>query len=162
MATAGPLDILIKHNLWAMHKLLDACAPLSREQFHKEFEIGERSLHNNITHIIGAMRGWGDLLAGREFGKRPEGEQYTVDDLRKMLDEATQDITSSARQHPVDGVVTRERGGKMYSFTRGAVLTHIMTHGMHHRAQCLNMLRHLGVEQLPQSSVAEWTLADEA
>jgi uncharacterized damage-inducible protein DinB len=29
---------------------------------------------------------------------------------------------------------------------------------MHHRAQCLNMLRKLGVTPLPKSSVAEWTL----
>ena len=28
---------------------------------------------------------------------------------------------------------------------------------MHHRAQCLNMLRQLGVTPLPPSSVAEWT-----
>jgi uncharacterized damage-inducible protein DinB len=28
---------------------------------------------------------------------------------------------------------------------------------MHHRAQCLNMLRHLGVTPLPASSVTEWT-----
>jgi uncharacterized damage-inducible protein DinB len=39
----------------------------------------------------------------------------------------------------------------------GAILTHATTHGMHHRAQCLNMLRHLGVTPLPQSSVIEWT-----
>jgi uncharacterized damage-inducible protein DinB len=37
----------------------------------------------------------------------------------------------------------------------------VTTHAMHHRAQCLNMLRHLGVTPLPPSSVAEWTwLAD--
>jgi uncharacterized damage-inducible protein DinB len=29
---------------------------------------------------------------------------------------------------------------------------------MHHRAQCLNMLRHLGVTPLPPSSVTEWDL----
>jgi uncharacterized damage-inducible protein DinB len=37
------------------------------------------------------------------------------------------------------------------------VLTHVTTHGMHHRAQCLNMLRQLGVTPLPPSSVTEWT-----
>jgi uncharacterized damage-inducible protein DinB len=41
--------------------------------------------------------------------------------------------------------------------TRGAVLAHVTTHGTHHRAQCLNMLRRLGVNPLPPSSVAEWT-----
>jgi hypothetical protein len=27
---------------------------------------------------------------------------------------------------------------------------------MHHRAQCLNMLRHIGLTPLPLSSVLEW------
>ena len=43
-----------------------------------------------------------------------------------------------------------------FTFARGAVITHVTTHGMHHRAQCLNMLRQLGVEQLPPSAVVEW------
>ncbi|RMH26245.1 MAG: hypothetical protein D6693_07555 [Planctomycetota bacterium] len=38
------------------------------------------------------------------------------------------------------------------------MVTHVCTHGMHHRAQCLNMLRRLGVETLPPSSVVEWML----
>jgi hypothetical protein len=29
---------------------------------------------------------------------------------------------------------------------------------MHHRAQCLNLLRRLGVEKLPPSSVLEWMM----
>ena len=41
-------------------------------------------------------------------------------------------------------------------------LTHITTHGTHHRAQCLNMLRQLGVTPLPPSSVAEWTWLGDA
>jgi uncharacterized damage-inducible protein DinB len=40
--------------------------------------------------------------------------------------------------------------------SRGGVITHVATHGMHHRAQCLNMLRQLGVTPLPKSSVVEW------
>ena len=45
-----------------------------------------------------------------------------------------------------------------YSFTRGGVLTHVATHGMHHRAQCLNMFRSLGIAPLPSNSVLEWML----
>jgi uncharacterized damage-inducible protein DinB len=52
--------------------------------------------------------------------------------------------------------VQRTRAGKTFSFPRVGVLVHVTTHGMHHRAQCLNMLRHLGVTPLPPSSVAEW------
>ncbi|MCH7793309.1 MAG: hypothetical protein IID31_13640, partial [Planctomycetes bacterium] len=47
---------------------------------------------------------------------------------------------------------------RSYSFTRGGVLTHVATHGMHHRAQCLNMFRSLGIAPLPPTSVLEWML----
>jgi len=40
--------------------------------------------------------------------------------------------------------------------TRGTVVAQVTTHGVHHRAQCLNMLRRLDITPLPPSSVAEW------
>jgi uncharacterized damage-inducible protein DinB len=59
---------------------------------------------------------------------------------------------------PLEEMVTRRlRDGKTLQLTRGAVLAQVATHGMHHRAQCLNMLRQLGVSPLPPSSVVEWT-----
>jgi uncharacterized damage-inducible protein DinB len=40
------------------------------------------------------------------------------------------------------------------------MLAHVTTHGMHHRAQCLNMLRRLEVaglsDNLPELDVLEW------
>jgi len=54
------------------------------------------------------------------------------------------------------------RDGRTFDITRGAVVAHVTTHGMHHRAQCLNMLRQLGVSPLPPSSVVEWTWSGDA
>lgn len=59
-------------------------------------------------------------------------------------------------------VVTGERGGKTWSFTRGAVVTHVTTHGMHHRAQCVNMLRRLGDAGPWKVSVVEWVLTEDS
>ncbi|MEC9374097.1 MAG: DinB family protein, partial [Planctomycetota bacterium] len=61
-----------------------------------------------------------------------------------------------ARAHPLDEVISRTRRGKEEHYTRAAILTHVTTHGMHHRAQIVNMLRHLGVEA-PGVSVTTWT-----
>ena len=52
-------------------------------------------------------------------------------------------------------------GATVYRFTRGVALVHIATHGMHHRAQCMNMIRHLGlagllVSDLPEIGVCDW------
>lgn len=59
------LDILLAHDTWGTRKLLELCRPLSREQFHRRFEIGLGSLHETLTHIISTMRRWSDRLENR-------------------------------------------------------------------------------------------------
>jgi uncharacterized damage-inducible protein DinB len=164
MATSNPLDILLTHDRWATRNILDACSKLSDEQFHQRFEMGSGSLHDTATHILAAMRGWGDLLASREPRPRLDPvERRTAAELMVLADESYDDFANLVRSHPLEDIVSRVRDGKTYSFTRGAVLTHVTTHAMHHRAQCLNMLRHVGAKPLPQSSVMEWTwTGDEA
>jgi uncharacterized damage-inducible protein DinB len=156
MATSNPLDILLAHNLWANRQIIEACAALTPEQFHQRFEMGPGSLHDTVTHILAAMRVWGDTLGGREQRPRLEGTVRSIAELSAILDEVSAEIAVAAQMHPLADEATLTRGGKAYSFPRGGILTHVTTHGMHHRAQCLNMLRHLGAIPLPPSSVAEW------
>lgn len=161
---SDPVEILLTHNRWATRNVLDACAALPAAQFHQAFDMGPGSLHNTVTHMLGAMRGWGDMLAGREQRQRlEEGGKRTPRQLMELLDEIADDLEASANAHPADEQVSGSRGGRTFTFTRGGVLTHVTTHGMHHRAQCLNMLRRLGVEPLPPSAVVEWmTMVDGA
>jgi uncharacterized damage-inducible protein DinB len=107
--------------------------------------------------MCAAQRFWSDLLTAREERPRLEksGER-TPAQLMELVDEVASEFAIAAKAQPLDKTVTRVREGKTYVFTRGAVVTHVATHGMHHRAQCLNMLRHLGVSPLPPSSVTEW------
>jgi uncharacterized damage-inducible protein DinB len=163
MATSDPAEILLKTNLWATRNIVLSCANLTAEQFHRRFEMGPGSSHDTTTHILMAMRVWTDMLAGREARPRlgSDGKKYSVDELLNLLDELAADLSVEAHRHPMDHTITATRGDKAYTFTRGAVLTHVTTHGMHHRAQCLNMLRHLGVNPLPQSSVLDWVRAGE-
>jgi uncharacterized damage-inducible protein DinB len=157
MATSNPLDILLKHDRWATRQILEKCDPLTDEQFNRKFEMGPGSLHATITHMLAAQRFWGDLLAGREQRPRLEQSgQRTPAGLMELLDEVAGEYDAIAVAHPLEELVYRVREGKTYAWTRGAVVTHVATHGMHHRAQCLNMLRHLGVSPLPPSSVTEW------
>jgi uncharacterized damage-inducible protein DinB len=163
MPTSNPLDILLEHDIWATRQILRACEKLTAEQFARRFEIGPGSLQATITHMISAVRTWTDTLAQQTPRPRPDqsGIQYSAAQLAAMFDETAGEFIAMAKSHPLDQIVKRVRDGKEYSFTRGAVITHVATHGMHHRAQCLNMLRHLGVSPLPPSSVAEWSrLAD--
>jgi uncharacterized damage-inducible protein DinB len=161
MPTSNPTDILLAHNEWATRSIISACAALTEEQFHRRFEMGPGSLHDTTTHLLGATRAWTDLLAGRAERPRLEGTRRTVAELMALLEEIGGDLAVVAGAHPLEELVTRERGGKSYTFSRGGILTHVTTHGMHHRAQCLNMMRHLGVSPLPPSSVLEWMIRRE-
>jgi uncharacterized damage-inducible protein DinB len=183
--TSDPLEILLAHDAWATRRMLEHCRPLSREQFHKEFEIGLGSLHETLTHIIGTMRRWTDRLAGRTL--RPvlhkvkhmphlsdDAKDRSVDDLLALHEEAVKDLAALAwasRAKELDQIVTLEwaepgQAKKRYRLTRGAVFVHVCTHGVHHRAQCLNMLRHLNVpgvsERLPDIDVTDWQVETES
>lgn len=161
MPHSNPLDILVIHDLWATQQILGACKPLSDEQLDRQFEMGPGTVRATITHMIAAMNAWADTLAGRANRERVDGNgvKYSVAQLEQMIGDSTREFSELAHAHPLDEIVTRERLGKVYRFTRGAILTHVATHGMHHRAQLLNMLRQLGVSPLPMSSVVEWVRA---
>ena len=160
MAESDPLRILLSHDRWATETLLDVCGGLPEDHFHRRFDIGPGSLHDTITHMIGAMQTWTQTLAGAEPGPRIEddGQRRTPAELRPLFDAVWREFSSEVQRRPLDEVATRRlRSGRTVHLTRGAVVTHVATHGTHHRAQCLNMLRQLGVNPLPPSSVAEWT-----
>lgn len=169
MPTTEPADVLLAHDRWATRNLLEACRPLTREQLHQPFDMGVGSLHDTLRHVLGATRGWTDMLNGEYApggSPRPrlesEGEK-AVDELIALHDAIGDEFEAAARAGAPDDLISGERGGKAYAFRRGAVVTHVTTHAVHHRAQCLNMLRRLGVETLPPVSVVEWMLtADSA
>ena len=162
MPQSDVLQIVLSHDKWATEQVLDACAKLTDDQLHRRFDIGPGSLHDALAHVVAAMRAMTESLAGIEPRPRvdSDGRRRTVDELRALLDESWREFAAEARRRPLDEMITRRlRDGRTLTLTRAAALAHVPTHGMHHRAQCLNMLKQLGVKPLPPSSVVEWTLA---
>jgi uncharacterized damage-inducible protein DinB len=185
--TSDPLDILLVHDEWATRMLLERCRPLTRDQFHQRFEIGMGSLHDNFTHIVGVLRRWTDRIDGRPLRPalspipgRPdiphEAKERTPDELLAMLALAAPDLRAVAakwRAAP-GGLATtvqlewprKEGGMNRYTFSRGCCFTHVCSHGTYHRAQCVNMMRHLKVaglsDDLPDPSVIDWQVEAES
>ncbi|MEY5060612.1 MAG: hypothetical protein RIS45_533 [Planctomycetota bacterium] len=161
-----PLAISLEHNAWATREVLRACEKLTDDAWHRRFEIGPGSLHDTITHIVGAMFRWADRIDGPPRVVRPsieDGSRRTPAELRALLDLAAADLAATAARAQARGLSTAldvTLGGTPYRFTLGAMLMHVATHGMHHRAQCLNMLRHLAVpgvsDALPEIDLLEW------
>ncbi|MDP1660794.1 MAG: DinB family protein [Phycisphaerales bacterium] len=185
--TADPLDILLLHDQWATRTLLEHCRTLTHAQFHQRFEIGLGSLHDNLTHIVGVLRRWTDRIDGRPLRpalapipQRPDiphdGKDRTPDELLAMLAEAAPDLRAVAarwRAAPGGFATTiqldwprKEGGMNRHTFTRACCLTHVCCHGTAHRAQCVNMMRHLKLpglsDNLPELDVIDWQAQTEA
>lgn len=186
--SSDPLDIMLRHDAWATRKILETCRPLSREQFHREFDVGLRTLHETMTHIVSVMRRWTDRVAERPV--RPmlhampgaasaigaDVKDRSVEELLAILAEAERDaalVAVAARSSPdgLAGLLRLEFEGydkvtRRYTFTKGAALVHMCTHGMHHRAQAHIMLRTLGVlgerGGPVETGVTEWQAETEA
>jgi uncharacterized damage-inducible protein DinB len=152
---------MLEHNAWANRQLVDALAPLTDEQLDEPFEMGLGSLRATVTHVFGAMRGWTDLLAGAPARERLESSaRIGVSEWRELCRTTADELRAAAFSGPMDQILTAERGGKSYAFVRSHVIVHVTTHGVHHRAQWLNMLRRLGVAELPPNSGMTWSLAN--
>ena len=158
MPITNPHEVLLAHDHWANLQMYESCRSLTQQQMDHPFEMGTGSIANNLVHNLGAMRGWTDVLNEAEQRPRLEEGGYTLAQIEQLHEEVSSDFKQAALSQPFDRVLTPNRGGKTYRFTAGGILTHVTTHSMHHRAQCLNMLRQLGVQSLPMSSVMEWML----
>ena len=154
--------VLLDFDAWANERLFDACASLDDAALDRTFEMGIGSLRATFAHDLGAMIGWTGVLLGEEepFASMREDPPWSVETFRIRQREANAAFRSAALDGEFADVVVREREGRTYAFTRGGILAHVTTHAMHHRAQCLNMLRRIGVESQPESSVFQWMNAN--
>jgi len=158
MQLSEPSAVLIAHDRWANQHLYTACQELTADQFNQPFEMGAGSLCMNLLHNLGAMHGWTDVLNETPRRPRLEEEHCTLDQIIELHDPTSSAFEQAALANPFETIINRERGDQTYTFTAGGILTHVMTHSMHHRAQCYNMLRQLGVKNQPMSSIMEWMI----
>jgi uncharacterized damage-inducible protein DinB len=105
--SSDPFDILLGHNHWAINALLQACKPLSESDFHKRFNIGPGTLHDTLSHTIGAIFRWSDRIDGRTLRPSIEGRKpgdpspmthRTSDQLMQLNDEACRDFADVVRR----------------------------------------------------------------
>jgi uncharacterized damage-inducible protein DinB len=157
------LDRLLGHNAWITRKMIERCRTLSPEEFARRFEIGPGSVHDTLLHTVDVMFGWADRIAGRPRRPNLDERPWSVDDLLAKLDEAEAALERTANDVRDAGryeeMMELEHDGTRYRFTRGTALAHVLTHGMHHRAQVFNMFRRLGVAFDLDGDVIEWEIA---
>jgi uncharacterized damage-inducible protein DinB len=157
------LHRLLAHDAWTTRQLLLACRDLPDADLDRSFDMGPGSLRATFDHVIGTMESWADRIGDRPKRRRePGAPSASVDDMLVRLDDAAADLRETAERVCAEGrleeVMELTYEGTLYRFTRGIALVHVTTHGMHHRAQIINMLRQLGVAHEIEGDAITWEL----
>jgi uncharacterized damage-inducible protein DinB len=148
--------------------LLTAAAALSDEQLRSAFQIGQGSIWKSLLHLYAAEYVWLEALHGNEAflvpgdlpGKIPgnqqgEGGITGLADLRlkwSSLEQRWVGYLAALTPAALQEVVYRKSSlGQRFGTRRSDVLLHVCTHAHYTAAQVINMLRHAGVEKLPET-----------
>ncbi len=146
MSNHTMLDELYRYADWANAKVLDAAKSLTDADLDAPREIGFGSLRSILFHILAAEEIWLErwqLLPWRSFPKDPEG--LSIEQIHERLRQISakrRTFMDQGRANLWDQSITyRDSRGDEYTRNLRDLLLHVANHGIHHRAQALNILR---------------------
>ncbi|MEE8170416.1 MAG: DinB family protein [Phycisphaerae bacterium] len=135
----------------ATDRLMNIATGLRDDALDRAFEMGLGSLRRTMLHIRDAECGW---LKNWTEGSTPGFETLPdttdlaeLNELFAVTRERRETFFSATAADDLQRpIVAQPREGMMLRFRLGEVMLHVCTHGTHHRAQAVNMLRHVGAE----------------
>jgi uncharacterized damage-inducible protein DinB len=157
------LEKLLRHDAWTTRLLLTRSAGLPDAALDQPFDMGHRTLRRTFQHIVGNMECWCNLILARPQRAKPHTPDDTIPALLARLDVIAGELVAFGRSFSATGreddVFTDYLDRPPSEKSVGTALIHLTTHGMHHRAQCLWMMRQLGLRDLPEGDVFSWEKA---
>jgi uncharacterized damage-inducible protein DinB len=143
------MRVLYQYNAWANHRLLDAAAALSDEQFTRELGSSFPSVRDTLAHIYGGEWIWLERFLGSSSNALPEASQFpTLSSLRaRWTEQETRllNFVNGRTQEDLNRVLeykTLKFG--VYSNPLWQSMQHLVNHGSYHRGQVTTLLRQLG------------------
>ncbi len=172
MTTAVSLvQRLHQHRAWVNGNLLAATSILNDEQLRQPFEIGQGSIWKSLLHLYAAEFVWLEALLGNDNplvqgdlpGRIPGNQmgaggiasftelrqKWTA--LQQCWDCYLEGLPPDSLDELVYKVSTSSALGQRFATRRSDVLLHVCTHAQYTVAQVVNMLRQVGLENLPNT-----------
>lgn len=143
---------------WAMQRVLQAAESLDAAALDQDLEMGMGTLRKNLQHVVDAERWW---VANwkTDLAPFPRGEEArpltALQELHAEVAEQRNRFIDTLDEDSAGRVVRVAAGGPMTCFRVTESLLQLCSHGTHHRAQCLNMLRTLGCPP-PGIDLLDW------
>jgi uncharacterized damage-inducible protein DinB len=134
-------------------RLLQAAMPMTDGQLDRPFEMGMGTLRKTLAHIYDGEYVWLERWKGRIETPWPAFDpMQTPAHIREQLEALRRDRDAfvacltptrlAARQ------AYRDSTGSKFEATLHDMLLHGIVHSIHHRAQAVNMIRHVGGQVL--------------
>ena len=142
---------LIAYNEWANQKVLDAAAALSEEDFGRQVSGSHESVRMTLLHIVRVQTWWLSVLNGKpERPSLPEGyERMPLEEVRQWfvrshgeLRAYAEGLTEERLESEVSAFNPQDK--KEYRWPSWQLLSHLVNHSSHHRAEAGLMLASLG------------------
>ncbi len=140
----------------ARQRILQRVRPLSAEQYAREFPIGHETLGRTLTHIMISEWYYVQRIRGCDV---PPDDQWPIQQENPppfgaleaaWIEQAgdTRDALSAVRDWSAEleyRVTGDDDRAEIVTASAADIFTQLALHEVHHRAQVMNMLRHLGV-----------------
>jgi len=147
---------------WAQQRVLAVCCKLPATALDREFDMGLKTIRATLLHVLYAETWWLKNWIGKT---KPEFKEFdaslAMEDLPRRHTEhaaARNAYLSSLGDGELNRMVhTQPAPGKEFAFPLGPSMLQLWHHGAHHRAQLVNMLRHVGAT-LPEVDVIKWLM----
>ena len=143
--------MLYDYNSWANHRLLDACAVLTQEQFTRDMHSSFPSTRDTLVHILGAELLWYERFQGGNPKQLLDVAGFpTLGHIRERWATVGTDLlrfVAGLSQADLERVHNfRTTAGELYPSPLWQALQHLVNHGSYHRGQVTAFLRQLGAK----------------
>lgn len=149
---------LFAHNAWATGKTLDLAEGLDDAALDESVPMGFGSLRATLHHLWAAERLWLDRWMQKPWAPLDQTvPQWPIAEFRQRFvdvdGERSTFLDELGPQGESEVIAYKNTRGEPFENPLGDLLLHVANHGIHHRAQALNMLRRhdrktLGIDYL--------------
>ena len=145
MADASQLRTLVAYNQWANEKILSAIDGMPAEELARPVDAYIGSLARNLQHILLATRVWLARWKGETPPKLDNPITASWRDVYATTHAEFRQFVEPLTDADADRVVHyQDSKGNPFQMPLAQLITHVVNHGTHHRAETGMLLERLG------------------
>lgn len=161
MLTLDSARSFFKYSDWANGFILRAAGTLADDQLDRPFAMGRGSLRMELLHVWAGEHVWLQRWQGRAETPWPNEEEHVaISGITERLATAWRErdaFLATLADRDLSRVITyRDSKGSLFSAMLADMMTQMIVHSTHHRAQIVNMLRNVGVTPAPDLDYMYW------